>query len=170
MRRRSQKIAYLAADWWRRQGLLGATRIIMVLPTPTIFSQPDWAKSLDKIVADQGIEVRYESQLCEVDGDNRRAVILDNSSGTKETITFHLLHAVPPQSAPDWLKHGPLADPASPSATWRSTSTRSRVSAGRRCSPSATRPTWPRRKRVPRSANRRRWWWPTCSPPVGTRP
>ncbi|MFG3702238.1 FAD-dependent oxidoreductase [Micromonospora sp. NPDC047620] len=109
-----QKIAYLAADWWRRQGLLDTTRIILVLPTPTIFSQPDWAKALDKIAADYGIEVRYESQLCEVDGDNRRAVIRDNRSGTEETITFDLLHAVPPQSAPDWLKNSPLADPASP--------------------------------------------------------
>ncbi|MER6591082.1 FAD/NAD(P)-binding oxidoreductase [Micromonospora purpureochromogenes] len=109
-----QKIAYLAADWWRRQGLLDTTRIIMVLPTPTIFSQPDWAKALEKIVADYGIEVRYESQLVEVDGDSRRAVILDNKSGTKETIDYNLLHAVPPQSAPDWLKDSALADPASP--------------------------------------------------------
>lgn len=109
-----QKIAYLAADWWRRQGLLDATRIIMVLPTPTMFGQPDWAKALEKVVADYGIEVRFESQLVEVDGEGRRAVILDNKSGTKETIDYDLLHAVPPQSAPDWLKGSPLADPASP--------------------------------------------------------
>ncbi|NYF60016.1 NAD(P)/FAD-dependent oxidoreductase [Micromonospora purpureochromogenes] len=109
-----QKIAYLAADWWRREGLLDATRIIMVLPTPTIFSQPDWAKALEKVVADYGIEVRNESQLVEVDGDSRRAVILNNKSGTKETIDYDLLHAVPPQSAPDWLKGTALADPASP--------------------------------------------------------
>lgn len=109
-----QKIAYLAADWWRRQGLLDATRIIMVLPTPTIFSQPDWAKALEEVVADYGIEVRNESQLVEVDGDSRRAIILNNKSGTKETIDYDLLHAVPPQSAPDWLKGTALADPASP--------------------------------------------------------
>ena len=109
-----QKIAYLAADWWRRQGLLEATRVILVLPTPTIFSQPDWARVLENVAGDYGIEVRYESQLVEVDGDNRRAVILDNRSGVKDTIDYDLLHAVPPQSAPDWLKEGPLADPASP--------------------------------------------------------
>ncbi|MGC1213339.1 MAG: FAD/NAD(P)-binding oxidoreductase [Micromonospora sp.] len=109
-----QKIAYLAADWWRRQGLLDGIRIILVLPTATIFSQPDWAKVLVPVAADYGIEVRYESQLVEVDGDSRRAVILDNASGTKETIDYDLLHAVPPQSAPDWLKESALADPASP--------------------------------------------------------
>ncbi|MFR9777607.1 FAD-dependent oxidoreductase [Micromonospora sp. MS34] len=109
-----QKIAYLAADWWRRQGVLNDVRVILVLPTPTIFGQPDWAKVLDGVAAGYGIEVRYESQLVEVDGDSRRAVILDNASGTKETIDYELLHAVPPQSAPDWLKGSPLADPASP--------------------------------------------------------
>ncbi|MFC8848000.1 MULTISPECIES: FAD-dependent oxidoreductase [unclassified Micromonospora] len=109
-----QKIAYLAADWWRRQGLLDATRVILVLATPTIFSQPDWAKALERIAADYGIEVRYESQLIEVDGDSRRAVILDSKSGTRETLDYDLLHAVPPQSAPAWLKDSALADPASP--------------------------------------------------------
>ena len=103
-----QKIAYLAADWWRRQGLLDGIRIILVLPTATIFSQPDWAKVLGRVAADYGIEVRYESQLVEVDGDSRRAVILDNASGTKETVDYELLHAVPPQSAPDWLKGSAL--------------------------------------------------------------
>ncbi|MGW4498792.1 FAD-dependent oxidoreductase [Micromonospora sp. NPDC004336] len=109
-----QKIAYLAADWWRRQGLRDATRIILVLPTPTIFSQPDWARVLESVAARYGIEVRYESQLVEVDGPGRRATLVDNRSGVTETVDYDLLHAVPPQSAPDWLKESPLADPASP--------------------------------------------------------
>jgi len=109
-----QKIAYLAADWWRSQGVLDRTRVILVLPTAAMFSQPDWAKVLEGIAAGYGIEVRKESQLTEVDGDNRRAVIADAKAGTKETIDYDILHAVPPQSAPDWLKATPLADPASP--------------------------------------------------------
>jgi sulfide:quinone oxidoreductase len=109
-----QKIAYLAADWWRSQGVLDKTRIILVLPTAAMFSQPDWAQVLEGIAAGYGIEVRKESQLTEVDGDARRAVIADTKAGTKETIDYDLLHAVPPQSAPDWIKQSPLADPASP--------------------------------------------------------
>ena len=109
-----QKIAYLAADWWRSQGVLDRTRVILVLPTAVMFSQPDWAKVLEGIAAGYGIEVRKESQLTEVDGDNKRAVIADTKAGTKETIDYDILHAVPPQSAPDWLKATPLADPASP--------------------------------------------------------
>ncbi len=109
-----QKIAYLAADWWRSQGVLDKTRIILVLPTAAMFSQPDWAKVLEGVAASYGIEVRRESQLAEVDGDARRAVILDTKAGTKEAIDYDFLHATPPQSAPDWLKASPLADPASP--------------------------------------------------------
>jgi sulfide:quinone oxidoreductase len=109
-----QKIAYLAADWWRRQGRGDDIRIILVLPTPAMFSQPDWAKVLEGIAAGYGIEVRRESQLVEVNGEVRQAVVLDNKTGTKESIDYTMLHAVPPQSAPDWVKHTALADPASP--------------------------------------------------------
>ena len=109
-----QKIAYLAADWWRIQGVLSKTRVILVLPTAVMFSQPDWAKVLEGVAARYGIEVRRESQLTELDGDSKRAVILDAKAGTKESIDYDLLHAVPPQSAPDWVKGSPLADPDSP--------------------------------------------------------
>jgi sulfide:quinone oxidoreductase len=109
-----QKIAYLAADWWRSQGILDRTRVILVLPTAAMFSQPDWAKVLEGIAAGYGIEVRKESQLTEVDGDSKRVVISDTKAGTKETVDYDILHATPPQSAPDWLKATPLADPASP--------------------------------------------------------
>lgn len=63
-------------------------------------SQPDWAKELEGIAAGYGIEVRRKSQLAEVGGDARRAVILDTKAGTKEAIDYDLLHATPPQSAP----------------------------------------------------------------------
>lgn len=109
-----QKIAYLAADWWRSQGVLDRTRVILVLPTAAMFSQPDWAKVLEGIAAGYGIEVRKESQLTEVDGDAKRAVIADTKAGAKETVDYDILHAVPPQSAPDWVKATPLADTTGP--------------------------------------------------------
>jgi sulfide:quinone oxidoreductase len=109
-----QKIAYLAADWWRSQGVLDRTRIILVIPTPAIFSQPDWAKVLTGIAAGYGIEVRLQSEVVEVDGDSKRAVIADAVAGTKESIDYDVMHVTPPQSAPDWVRQSPLADPASP--------------------------------------------------------
>jgi sulfide:quinone oxidoreductase len=58
-----------------------------------------------------------------VDGEAGRAVIADTKAGTKETVDFDLLHAVPPQSAADWVKQSPLADPAVPPGTWPPAST-----------------------------------------------
>jgi sulfide:quinone oxidoreductase len=109
-----QKIAYLAADWWRSQGVLDRTRIILVLPNPTMFSQPDWAEVLKGIAAGYGIEVRMESQVVEIDGDGKRAVIADARTGAKEDIQYDMMHVTPPQSAPDWVKASALADPSTP--------------------------------------------------------
>ncbi|MFI1564292.1 FAD-dependent oxidoreductase [Streptomyces sp. NPDC020490] len=109
-----QKIAYLAADYWRKQKVLDQIRVIMVIPDPVMFKVPAWAQVLEKVAARYGIEVRLSSEMTAVDGDARTLVITDHANGTKETIGYDLLHAVPPQSAPDWIKTGPLADPASP--------------------------------------------------------
>jgi sulfide:quinone oxidoreductase len=109
-----QKIAYLAADWWRRQGVLDRMRVILVLPTAAMFSQPQWGDVLRDIAAGYGIEVRHDTQLVEVDGPDRRAVLLDTRTGVKETIEYTMMHVTPPQSAPDWISGSPLADPASP--------------------------------------------------------
>ena len=41
-------------------------------------------------------------------------MIGNNAAGTKDEITYDLMHVVPPRSAPDWIKRSPLADPANP--------------------------------------------------------
>jgi sulfide:quinone oxidoreductase len=59
------------------------------------------------------IDLRLEHELVEVDGDRREVIIADRrEGGSKERLGYDVLHVVPPQSAPDWIKHGPLADPA----------------------------------------------------------
>lgn len=109
-----QKIAYLAADHWRRQKVLDKIRIVLVIPDPALFKVPVWSDALEKVAARYGIEVRLRSEMTAVDGGRREVTVTDHSTGTKETLAYDLLHAVPPQSAPDWVKAGPLADPAGP--------------------------------------------------------
>ncbi|MFF5189335.1 FAD/NAD(P)-binding oxidoreductase [Streptomyces sp. NPDC000345] len=108
-----QKIAYLAADHWRRQKVLGDIRIVLVIPDAALFKVPAWSQVLEKVAARYGIEVRLRSEMTAVDGDAREITVTDHATGTEETIGYDLLHAVPPQSAPDWVKASPLADPAS---------------------------------------------------------
>ena len=109
-----QKIAYLAADYWRKQGVLGDINIVLVLPDPVMFKVPVWAAQLEKIADRYGIDVRRSSEVVSVDGPQRTVEVVDNAGGTKEKMPFDLLHVVPPQSAPDVVKNSPLADPASP--------------------------------------------------------
>jgi sulfide:quinone oxidoreductase len=109
-----QKIAYMAADHWRREGVLDDIRVVLVLPSPAMFGVKVFSDELEKIVARYGMEVHLNSELTEVDGEGRLAVVTDHASGTKEAIGYDFLHVVPPQSAPDWVKATPLADPGSP--------------------------------------------------------
>ncbi|MEV6058016.1 FAD/NAD(P)-binding oxidoreductase [Streptomyces sp. NPDC052107] len=109
-----QKIAYLAADYWREQGVLKDIRVVLVLPAPGMFGVPVFSEELERVVARYGIEVRKNSELIEVDPEGRRATVVDHSSDTKDSIRFDMMHLVPPQSAPDWLKETPLAGPADP--------------------------------------------------------
>ncbi len=109
-----QKIAYLAADYWRAQGVLDKIRIVLVLPTPGMFGVKVFSDELEKVVARYGIEVHKASEVVEIDADARRAVIQNNTENTKDAVDYDLMHVVPPQSAPDWIKNSPLADPANP--------------------------------------------------------
>lgn len=111
----AQKICYLAADWYRRQRALGRIRLVLVLPTPAIFGVPEFARVLEQVVERYGIDLRLEHELVEVDADRREVIIADRrDGGGKERLGYDVLHVVPPQSAPDWIKQGPLADAADP--------------------------------------------------------
>ncbi len=73
-----------------------------------------FSDELERVVAGYGIEVHKRSELVEVDADGRQAIIVDHSNDTKQSISYDLMHVVPPQSAPDWLKASPVTDPANP--------------------------------------------------------
>jgi sulfide:quinone oxidoreductase len=112
-----QKIAYLAADYWRQQGVLDDIRVVLVLPTPGMFGVPVFARELERVARRYDIEVRFNSEAVKIDPDGRSVTIADNALGEESSIAFDFLHVVPPQSAPDWLKATPLAVPDNP-AGW----------------------------------------------------
>lgn len=111
-----QKIAYLAADWWRRSGVLRDIHVVLVLPTPKLFGVPEFNAVLEEVVARYGIDVRFEHEVVAVHPDERELIVASRRPGSddKFPLPYDLAHLVPPQSAPDWVKHGPLADPADP--------------------------------------------------------
>ncbi|MFM8310631.1 MAG: FAD/NAD(P)-binding oxidoreductase, partial [Ilumatobacteraceae bacterium] len=106
-----QKIAYLAADYWQRHGRLGDIKVVMALPSPAIFGVPEFACVLDSVVARYGIDLRLQTVVTEVRPGSKEVVLHDAATDTSSTLGYDFLHAVPPQSAPDWIKASPLAVP-----------------------------------------------------------
>jgi sulfide:quinone oxidoreductase len=109
-----QKIAYLAADHWRREGVLDAIDVHLVLPTPGMFGVPVFAEELERVVQRYGIHVHTNSELVGVDPDEQQALVRHHDTETETTLHYDFMHVVPPQSAPDWVKASTLADPVNP--------------------------------------------------------
>ena len=92
--------------------MLNNIHIVLILPTPTLFGVPEFSKVLEEVVKRYHINVHLQSEMLEVDEDKRELVIKDNQEDSTSTLRFDLLHAVPPQSAPDWVRRSPISDMA----------------------------------------------------------
>lgn len=109
-----QKIAYLAADHWREQGVLDKIDVHLVLPTPGMFGVKEFARVLEGVARRYGITVHLQSEAVSVNPDSREVTVVDHGNDDAETVLgYDMMHMVPPQSAPDWVKKTSLADPNS---------------------------------------------------------
>ncbi|GAB3130774.1 hypothetical protein GCM10027057_00230 [Marisediminicola antarctica] len=110
----AQKPMYLACDYWRATGVLKHIRVVMLVPDKTVFGIPAIDRELERKIAQYGIELRCETELLEVDAENLTVTIGRAAGVETESIVYDVLHAVPPQSAPDWLKATSLSAPGTP--------------------------------------------------------
>jgi sulfide:quinone oxidoreductase len=94
--------------------VLDAIRVVLVLPTPAMFGVKVFADELERVAARYDIEVRKNSEVSAVDADARSVTITDNAEQTTEELAYDMLHVVPRQSAPDWIKASPISDPDNP--------------------------------------------------------
>jgi len=110
-----QKIMYLAADRFRKKGILDKMNIEFCNAGPAIFGIPFFAKALSKVVAGYGIKTNFNSNLVAIDGPTKTATFeTTDVDGNKQRVTkaFDMIHVTPPQSAPDFIKKSPLANAA----------------------------------------------------------
>jgi sulfide:quinone oxidoreductase len=107
----AQKPMYLACDYWRAKGVLRDIRVVMVVPDPTVFGIPEVDRELERKIAEYGIELRCETEVRSVDGEDRMIELGSTNGGPSERLHFDVLNVVPPQSAPDWLKATSLPAP-----------------------------------------------------------
>ena len=105
-----QKILYLAADHFRRKAI--KAELSFFTPGPSMFGVAFYAKALDEVVKSYGIAPCFDHNLVAVDGPARKATfeVTSNNDKKQVTLSFDLLHVVPPQSAPECIKSSPLAD------------------------------------------------------------
>lgn len=110
-----QKIMYLAADRFRKKGILEKINVEFFNAGPTIFGIPFFANALNKIVAGYGIKTNFNQNLVAIDGPAKTATFeVSDAEGNKQQVVkaFDMIHVTPPQSAPDFIKNSPLANAA----------------------------------------------------------
>ena len=108
-----QKIMYLAADRFRKKGILDKFNIEFCNAGPAIFGIPFFAKALSKVVAGYGIKTNFNHNLVAIDGPAKTATFeMTDAEGNKQQVVkaFDMIHVTPPQSAPDFIKKSPLAN------------------------------------------------------------
>ncbi|MFI3198438.1 MAG: FAD/NAD(P)-binding oxidoreductase [Methylococcaceae bacterium] len=108
-----QKIMYLAADRFRKKGILDKFNIEFCNAGPAIFGVPFFAKALSKVVAGYGIKTNFNHNLVAIDGSAKTATFeMTDAEGNKQQVikAFDMIHVTPPQSAPDFIKKSPLAN------------------------------------------------------------
>ena len=108
-----QKAMYLSCDHWLRQGVLKDIQVDFCSAGAVLFGVADFVPGLMSYVERYGAQLQFNNRLTAIDGPARKAsfnvVDSDGRSRTEER-EFDLLHVVPPQHAPDFIRHSGLSN------------------------------------------------------------
>lgn len=109
------KIMYLAADYFRKHGLLDNIDIQYWSGGTRLFAVEKYEKTLKKVVERGHIKLNFFVKLDEIDGPNKKAKFIgfgEENKNKEYWVDFDMIHVTPPQSAPDFIKASPLANAA----------------------------------------------------------
>ncbi|MFN4079426.1 MAG: FAD/NAD(P)-binding oxidoreductase [Saprospiraceae bacterium] len=109
------KIMYLAADHWRRAGVLPNIKIQYQSGGARLFAVDKYEKTLLKVCERANVDLHFMVKLEEIDGPNKRARFVgfgDANKGQETWVDFDMIHVTPPQSAPDFVRNSELANSA----------------------------------------------------------
>jgi sulfide:quinone oxidoreductase len=110
-----QKAMYLSSDHWRRTGRLEQIDVQFFNAGAVLFGVADYVPALMEYVRRYDIALNFGFNLSAIDGPGKRATFtrtLENGSVESVTREFDMIHVVPPQKAPDFIRVSPLADKA----------------------------------------------------------
>ena len=108
-----QKAMYLSCDHWLRQGVLGDIQVDFCSAGAVLFGVADFVPPLMKYVERYGAHLNFNHTLVKVDGAAHKAwfkVTGADGATSLEEREFDFLHMVPPQRAPEFIRHSPLAN------------------------------------------------------------
>ena len=110
-----QKAMYLSCDHWLKHGNLNNIDVEFDLAGAALFGVATFVPPLMKYVEKYNARLAFNSNLVKVDGPARKAWFEVKDAEGNVTVaekTFDLLHVVPPQVSPDFIRQSPLADAA----------------------------------------------------------
>ena len=110
-----QKALYLSADHWRRAGRLQDIEITFLAAAPALFGVGAYVPPLMAYIERYGVDLRLRHTLTRIDGPARRAWFTRTDEGgacSSVEMAFDMIHVVPPQKAPGFVRRSPLADEA----------------------------------------------------------
>jgi len=122
-----QKIAYMAADYFRKKGINKSTNVIFATPGTVIFGLPEIRATLEKVLTHYGmhfkpfhtpfkIDAQKQIGYFEYKGKEPLRIAEPNHLGMKDegnnvvSIPFDMLHLAPPQAAPRFVRESSLAN------------------------------------------------------------
>ncbi|MFO7563319.1 MAG: FAD/NAD(P)-binding oxidoreductase [Enhygromyxa sp.] len=107
-----QKIMWLAEENLRKRGVRAEVEVSCTFAGPRIFGVPKYRRTLERLVVEREIVTRFEHELIAVEPGRKRARFRRPQGETVETVEldYEMMHVTPPQSAPDFIKHSPIAD------------------------------------------------------------
>lgn len=107
------KIMYLAADYFRKKGILDKADIQYWSGAARLFAVDKYEKTLLEVCKRGNIKLNLMQRLEEIDGPNKKARFVgmaESNIGQETWVDYDMIHISPPQSAPDFVKSSPLAN------------------------------------------------------------
>ncbi len=106
------KIMFLAEDYFRKHGVRPETNVYFETSKDVLFDVETYSNVLEDIVEKRDIHVEYQSNLVEVNGEEKRATFENIKTGARHTRHFDMLHVTPPMGPLDFVKESGLTDEA----------------------------------------------------------
>ncbi|MES3037634.1 MAG: FAD/NAD(P)-binding oxidoreductase [Bdellovibrionota bacterium] len=115
-----QKIMYLAEEIFQKNGVRANSKVTFTVAGKVIFGVPTFAAPLMKVAERKKIDLKFSHKLVEVKPESRMAVFEKTTdAGTEQvTLSYDLLHVVPPMSAHSYVRDSNLAFTSGPQEGW----------------------------------------------------